>query len=307
VHSKPNASPPRFDIDTEELAQAYERDCPGNQTLQGEKLLLRLSLQQGESVLDVGTGTGQLAAIAAVQVGPGGKVVAIDPLPMRLDRARKRHAHLKHLQFRCEDTKHLKLHPSNHYDCIYLNEVLAWLSSPEAALGEMYRCLACHGRIGLQSSFVSLPDSFLRNDPFVSHLVDPTVSLATHGQIAKILAKIGFRCISVQVGKATTFFPSPEHLISFMESSSFNNYLGRLPTPLQELARRRLHSELESLRTPHGFPLDSRILQVTAVKPPPGPDALFRWWDLPLRRSIRSAGNIWKSSMRAPPKPSPEA
>jgi ubiquinone/menaquinone biosynthesis C-methylase UbiE len=55
-----------------------------------EKLLSFASLKQGESVLDVGCGTGTLAVAAKRQVGAEGNVHGIDASPEMIARARKK-------------------------------------------------------------------------------------------------------------------------------------------------------------------------------------------------------------------------
>jgi ubiquinone/menaquinone biosynthesis C-methylase UbiE len=55
-----------------------------------EKMLGFAHLQPGESVLDVGCGTGTLAILAKRQGGPAGEVCGIDASPEMLDRARKK-------------------------------------------------------------------------------------------------------------------------------------------------------------------------------------------------------------------------
>jgi ubiquinone/menaquinone biosynthesis C-methylase UbiE len=52
-----------------------------------ETLLQPAKLQPGESVLDVGCGTGTLAIAAKRRVGPSGSVVGIDPSPAMIARA----------------------------------------------------------------------------------------------------------------------------------------------------------------------------------------------------------------------------
>ncbi|MGH7678389.1 MAG: class I SAM-dependent methyltransferase [Gemmatimonadaceae bacterium] len=53
-----------------------------------ERLLEPVRLKAGESVLDVGSGTGTLAIVAKRQVGPTGVVHGVEPSPAMLARAR---------------------------------------------------------------------------------------------------------------------------------------------------------------------------------------------------------------------------
>src|SRR6185437_4158919 len=55
-----------------------------------ERMLSLAQLERGDSVLDVGCGTGTLAMAAKRQVGPTGQVLGIDPSPEMLARARSK-------------------------------------------------------------------------------------------------------------------------------------------------------------------------------------------------------------------------
>ena len=55
-----------------------------------ERLLVPAELAPGESVLDIGCGTGSLALVAARQVGATGSVAGVDPSPEMIERARKK-------------------------------------------------------------------------------------------------------------------------------------------------------------------------------------------------------------------------
>src|SRR5262245_34986478 len=57
-----------------------------------EAVIRRAELTHGENVLDLGTGTGAIAARAAPLVGAGGQVVGVDISPEMLDLARERMA-----------------------------------------------------------------------------------------------------------------------------------------------------------------------------------------------------------------------
>jgi ubiquinone/menaquinone biosynthesis C-methylase UbiE len=62
----------------------------GRETAFREKILRFAALLPGESVLDIGCGTGTLAITAKRQVGPAGAVSGVDPSPEMLARAEKK-------------------------------------------------------------------------------------------------------------------------------------------------------------------------------------------------------------------------
>jgi SAM-dependent methyltransferase len=55
-----------------------------------EYLLGRANLQSGETILDLGTGTGSVAIAAAARLGPDGRIIAVDISPEMLEKARTR-------------------------------------------------------------------------------------------------------------------------------------------------------------------------------------------------------------------------
>jgi arsenite methyltransferase len=73
--------------DTPELAATYDR-MSLHQFENGKQLISALNISSGERVLDIGAGTGHLAAHVAKIVGPSGWVVGVDPLPLRIEIAR---------------------------------------------------------------------------------------------------------------------------------------------------------------------------------------------------------------------------
>jgi ubiquinone/menaquinone biosynthesis C-methylase UbiE len=62
----------------------------GRERSHREKTLDLVSLKPGESVLDIGCGTGTLAIAAKGRVGPSGRVYGVDASPEMLARARKK-------------------------------------------------------------------------------------------------------------------------------------------------------------------------------------------------------------------------
>ena len=77
-------------LDSPELAQEYDRISAERQFRGGQALIRELELAPGEALLDRGCGTGLLAECAAGLVGPAGAVVGVDPLPPRVELARRK-------------------------------------------------------------------------------------------------------------------------------------------------------------------------------------------------------------------------
>src|SRR5262249_13541413 len=55
-----------------------------------QRVLARADLRAGERVMDLGTGTGSVALLAAARVGPNGRVDAVDPSSEMLQAAQRR-------------------------------------------------------------------------------------------------------------------------------------------------------------------------------------------------------------------------
>ncbi|MFL9829074.1 class I SAM-dependent methyltransferase, partial [Rhodoplanes sp. SY1] len=90
-------------LDSPDLAATYDRTSDP-QFKHGLALIEPLSIAPGERVLDLGAGTGRLAAHVADLVGPSGNVTAVDPLPLRIEHARaKGRGNIEALVGRAED------------------------------------------------------------------------------------------------------------------------------------------------------------------------------------------------------------
>ena len=103
------------------------------------QLLTEAGLTEGMSVLDIGTGAGDVAVIAADLVGPSGHVLAVDRSPEALGGARRRLGHRQEIEFAEADLTTLDL--DRQFDAIVGRAVLMHVSSPVEVLERLSRHL----------------------------------------------------------------------------------------------------------------------------------------------------------------------
>ncbi|WP_157688973.1 methyltransferase domain-containing protein [Brevibacterium siliguriense] len=107
----------------------------------------------GMSVLDIGTGAGHVAAIAADLVGPSGHVLAVDRNPEALDGARDRLGHRREIEFAEADLDSLDL--DQQFDAVVGRAVLMHVSSPVEVLRRLGRHLRPGGLLVMHELDVS--------------------------------------------------------------------------------------------------------------------------------------------------------
>jgi ubiquinone/menaquinone biosynthesis C-methylase UbiE len=121
----------------------------GRERLFRERLVAPARLQQGESVVDIGCGTGSLAIAAARLVGPEGRVTGIDPSEAMVARARYKARRAKvAASFEVAFAQSLPF-PDAQFDVVLSTVMLHHLprATREPALREAHRVLRPGGRL----------------------------------------------------------------------------------------------------------------------------------------------------------------
>jgi len=120
----------------------FERWTTRYTTPLAEKLVDLADLQDGQEVVDIGTGTGSVALWAGAKVTPRGRVLGIDiSEPMLATAAGKsRQVGLSQIKFQRMDAEKLNL-GNRSFDAALSLYALLHFPHPEAALQEMYRVL----------------------------------------------------------------------------------------------------------------------------------------------------------------------
>ncbi len=112
-----------------------------------ERCLDLAALQPGERVLDVATGTGVAAFLAAAAVGPAGEVVATDLAEKMVDATRQEAARrgVANMSFERVDAEDLGF-PDASFDAALCVLGLMYPADPQAAINQMHRVLKPGGR-----------------------------------------------------------------------------------------------------------------------------------------------------------------
>jgi ubiquinone/menaquinone biosynthesis C-methylase UbiE len=115
------------------------------------KLLLdKVELQSGEAVLDVATGPGTVAPLAAVRLGSQGRIVATDISVPMLDVARAKPVVAGAAQIEYVESPAAPLAaPSGTFDAVLCQQGLQFFPDRPGALREMYRVLKPNGRVAI--------------------------------------------------------------------------------------------------------------------------------------------------------------
>jgi arsenite methyltransferase len=264
----------RLDLDTEDLAQLYERMSAERQYKAGQRLIHDLEVKEGEIVLDVGCGTGLLAEYVAAIVGSRGLVIGIDPLALRIEIAKRRTR--SNLNFRVGNAYDLSEFSSDTFDIACMNAVFHWLPEKREPLLQIIRVLKKGGRLGISTGskgspnpLHSIKERVLSRGPYnqypaASEAVAHRVSVE---ELASLLTLAGFEMMTIETRPIARHELTVEAAIRFSEASSFGNFLGHLPEELRAPARKDIRREFEQTGALASMSRERLRIVAVAVKP----------------------------------------
>jgi ubiquinone/menaquinone biosynthesis C-methylase UbiE len=241
---------PRWQVAGEGPASAYEKYLvPAFFTGCAEQLLEMAEVKPGERVLDVATGTGIVARLAAARVGPEGTVTGTDVNEGMLAAAAATGP--GEVEWRQADVASLPFADGS-VDLVTCQQGLQFLTDRPAALQEMRRVLvAPEGRVALavwrgievNPAFVAVVDVL---DRYVGTdagmIVREPFAGPDRADLHRLLTAAGFRAVRVRIGIVNVRFPSARE---FLRREVVSTPLAEPVSGLDEARHEEMALELE--------------------------------------------------------------
>lgn len=151
----------------------------------------RLDIRRGDTVLDVGTGTGVLVPLLLEKIGPGGKLVCLDFAEEMLAKARAK-GFKGNIEYICADISRTRF-GDEVFDAVVCYSSFPHFQDKAMALQEISRVLKKGGRlfIGHTSSRDTI-NQIHQRIPELSHDLIPD-----NGEMERLLSQAGFGQISL--------------------------------------------------------------------------------------------------------------
>ena len=155
-------------------------------------------LKNGEVVLDLGSGAGFDAFLAARKVGPEGKVIGVDMTPEMISKANKNAQNMgfNNVQFRLGEIENLPVTDSS-VDVIISNCIINLSPDKQAVFNEAFRVLKPGGRIAISDviRITDLPDEIKNSSEAYCGCISGAV---LPDELTKVLNNAGFVNISIR-------------------------------------------------------------------------------------------------------------
>jgi enediyne biosynthesis protein CalE5 len=223
-----------------------------------DRLIDLARLGRGARVLEIATGSGEPAVIAAQRVAPNGRVIATDQSPGMLALARERAAGLgiTNVEFRESDGEALAI-TERDFDAVLCRWGLMFMPDLDRVLAGLHERLISGGRFATavwstadRVPMISIAADIVRR---LAHLPPPSpgsfdpLRLADTSILSSALEQAGFKEVSIERLPVTFEFDSAEDFTRFREevSSPFRALLER-QTP--EVRRQILDAVTDAAR-----------------------------------------------------------
>ena len=275
---------PEKTLGSVELASGHD-ELSSPQFTHGKQPIALLDIGRTDRVLDVGCGTGRLAAFTVERVGAEGRVVGVDPMPPRIQLALQRGD--RRLEFRIGQAQDLSPFGDATFDVAYMNSVLNWIDDRPKAFGEAYRVLKPRGRLGVATTVRDRPNQLrllahraerIATGRGTDTATDNSLSeqcgskyAATAAEIRDMLEVAGFVVQTLEVRNFTSVFRDVGQIFDFLRATMIGqlapgasdaSYAG-----LRQAMKTLLAGEYAHCVSDEGIRLERYVLLAVAEKP----------------------------------------
>jgi ubiquinone/menaquinone biosynthesis C-methylase UbiE len=229
-------------------AEFFDQPALGFWDRFGRATVERLELRPGAIVLDACAGSGASALPAAEQVGPSGKVVAVDLADnlLALARAKAGRQGLKNLETRNSDIEDLDYTPGA-FDAVVIVFGLFFLPDMAAATAALWRLLAPGGQLAVttwgprlwEPANSEFWDAVDQVRPDLTRAYNPWDSLTDPRTVAALLAGAGAEEPRVEAVAGSHTLRSPEDFWTIVQGSGYRATYDAMDLAEREAVRAR--------------------------------------------------------------------
>ncbi|GAB1541809.1 methyltransferase domain-containing protein [Scytonema sp. NUACC21] len=222
------------------------------------RLIELVQIQNGQTVLDIATGTGLVALSAAKRVGSQGKVIGVDISTGMLNQAKQKQVKLdlQNVEFIEADAEYLEL-AENSFDIIFCSLAICYLTDIPAALQKWYRFLKSGGTLAFNTwAEKAFPTSILFREVAQRYGVtipNPNEPLGALKKCYKPLQQAGFKDILVTQEQFGWYFtPNANTAEEFWKINSknvFGSQVFELSLDKLEQCKAEYLAEIQALPT----------------------------------------------------------
>ncbi|MEH2382236.1 MAG: methyltransferase domain-containing protein [Nostoc sp.] len=232
----------------------------------GEDLLKFLNPQPGESILDLGCGTGQLTEKIAQA---GAEVMGVDHASTMIEKARQNYPHIR---FDVADATNFQV--DKLLDAVFSNAVLHWVKEADSAIASIHQSLKPGGRFvgefggkGNVEAIVTALESALEAFNISAQTLNPWY-FPSIGEYATLLEQQGFDVIyAILFTRPTPLAEGEAGMANWIQMFA-SSFLAELSGEQQTQVIRAVKEQLKPTLYQQGtWTADYRRIRIVAIKP----------------------------------------